>query len=76
MDAFVRMFNRIYENRQSFIKTMTKNIEMIILQRPDIGETEALDQRIEELKNELKRLIRFQVNNSIDSEVYNESTKA
>src|SRR5665647_310662 len=58
MDAFVRMFNRIYENRQSFIKTLTENIEMIILQKPNISETEALDKRIEELKNELKRLIR------------------
>ncbi|WP_052090957.1 recombinase family protein [Desulfosporosinus sp. HMP52] len=75
MDGFVRMFNRIYEDRQSFIKTMTANIEMIILQRPNIKETEALDDRIEELKNELKRLIRFQVNNSVDSEVYNEEYK-
>jgi len=68
----VRMFNRIYEDRQSVIKTMTSNIEMIILQRPNIRETEALDNRIEELKNELKRLIRFQVNNGVDAEVYNE----
>jgi len=75
MDAFVRMFNRIYEDRQSFIKTMTANIEMIILQRPNI-ETEALDDRIEELKNELKRLIRFHVNNSVDAEIYNEEYKS
>ena len=51
MDGFVRMFNRIYENRQSFIETMTANIEMIILLKPDGKETEALDKRIEELKN-------------------------
>lgn len=76
MEAFVRMFNRIYENRESFIKTMTANIEMIILQRPDIRETEALDNRIEELKTELKRLIRFQVDNNVDSEVYNEEYKS
>ena len=76
MDSFVRMFNRIYENRQEFIKTMTSNIETIILQRPNISETEALDNRIEELKNELKRLIRFQVNNGIDAEVYNEEYKS
>ena len=76
MDAFVRMFNKIYESRQSFIKTMTENIEMIILQKPDIGDAEALDNRIEELKSELKRLIRFQVNNNIDSEVYNEEYKS
>ena len=76
MGAFVRMFNRIHENKQSFIKTLTENIEMIILQRPDVKETEALDQQIEELKKELKRLIRFQVSNKIDSEVYNEEYKS
>ena len=76
MDAFVRMFNRIYENRESFIKTMTENIEAIILQRPDSREAEALDKRIDELKNELKRLIRFQVNNIVDPEVYNEEYKS
>ena len=74
-NGFVRMFNKIYENRENFIKTMTSNIEMIVLQRPDIGETEVLDKRIEELKNELKRLIRFQVNNNVDPEVYNEEYK-
>ena len=76
MNAFVKMFNGIYENRESFIKTLTENIEMIILLKPDIRETEAMDQRIEELKNELKRLIRFQVSNNVDSEVYNEEYKS
>ena len=70
------MFNRIYENRQSFIKTMTANIEIIILQKPDIKETETLDKQIEELKNALNKLIRFQVNNNANSEVYNEEYKS
>jgi len=76
MNAFVKMFNGIYENRVSFIKTMTANIETIILLKPDSRETEVLDDRIEELKNELKRLIRFQVSNNIDSEVYNEEYRS
>jgi site-specific DNA recombinase len=45
------------------------------LLKPDIREAEALDKRIEELKNALKKLIRFQVNNNVDSEVYNEEYK-
>ncbi len=52
------------------------NIEMIILLKPDIRETEALDKRIEDLKNALRKLIRFQVNNNADSEVYNEEYKS
>ena len=35
-----------------------------------------MDKRIEELKNALKKLIRFQVNNNIDYEVYNEEYKS
>lgn len=76
MDIFIQMFNNLYENRDEFIKTLTENIEKIILQKPDIEAAQALDNRIEELKNELKRLIRFQVNNGIDSEVYNEEYKS
>jgi hypothetical protein len=72
MNAFVRMFNRIFEHKNEFINTMTENIEKVILQKSDKKEAEAMDKRIEKLKNELKKLIRFQVNNDIDSEVYNE----
>jgi uncharacterized protein YydD (DUF2326 family) len=35
-----------------------------------------LDKRIEELKNALNKLIRFQVNNNANSEVYNEEYKS
>ena len=55
---------------------MTANIEMIILLKPDVRETEAFDKRIEELKTELKKLIRLQVNNNVDSEVYNEEYRS
>jgi len=51
---------------------LTENIEMIILLKPDIKEAETLDNRIEVLKTELKNLIRFQVDNNVGSEVYNE----
>jgi|SRR5680860_213863 len=70
------MFNGIYENKQRFIKTLTENIKIIILLKPDIKEIETLDNRIEELKTELKKLIRLQVNNNVDSEVYNEEYKS
>ena len=49
---------------------------MIILLKPDIKEAETLDNRIEVLKTELKKLIRFQADNNVDSEVYNEEYKS
>jgi len=74
-DAFVRVFNQLYENREDFIKTLIENIEKVILHKPSDREIEALENKIEELKTELKRLIRFQTNNGMDDEVYREEYK-
>ena len=54
---------------------MTENIEKVLLQKPSNKEIEALDDKIEELKTELKKLIRFQANNGMDDEVYREEYK-
>jgi len=70
-DAFVRVFNQLYENREGFIKTLIKNIEKVLLHKPNDREIEALENKIEELK----RLIRFQTNNGMDDEVYREEYK-
>jgi len=74
-DAFVRVFNQLYENRQGFIKTLAENIEKVLLQKPSDKVIEALDDKIEQLKTELKRLIRFQTSNGVDEEVYREEYK-
>jgi len=74
-DAFVRVFNQLYENREDFIKTLIENIEKVLLHKPSDREIEALENKIEELKTELKRLIRFQTNNGMDDEVYREEYK-
>ena len=74
-DAFVRVFNQLYENRQGFIKTLTENIEKVLLHKPSNMEIEALENKIEEMKTELKKLIRFQTNNGMDDEVYREEYK-
>jgi uncharacterized coiled-coil DUF342 family protein len=74
-DAFVRVFNQLYENREGFIKTLMENIEKVLLHKPSDREIEALENKIEELKTELKRLIRFQTNNGMDDEVYREEYK-
>ena len=74
-DAFIRVFNQLYENRQGFIKTLAENIEKVLLQKPSDKVIEALDDSIEQLKTELKRLIRFQTNNGMDDEVYREEYK-
>jgi site-specific DNA recombinase len=74
-DAFIRVFNQLYESRDGFIKTLTENIEKVLLHKPSNMEIEALENKIEEMKTELKRLIRFQANNGMDDEVYREEYK-
>jgi len=73
--AFIKVFNQLYENRQEFIKTLAENIEKVLLHKPSEKEIEALENRIEELKTELKKLIRLQTNNGMDDEVYREGTR-
>jgi hypothetical protein len=72
MDAFVRVFNRLYENKDALIKTLTDNIEKVIMQKASSKEIKALDKQIEKLKTELKGLVQFQVKNDMDDEVYKE----
>ncbi len=72
MNAFVRMFNRLYENRDVFIKTLIDNIEKAIMKKASAKEIKALDKQIDKLKTELKWLVQFQVKNGMDDEVYKE----
>ncbi|GAB6180363.1 recombinase family protein [Desulfotomaculum defluvii] len=72
MDAFVRVFNRINENKDDFIKTLTENIEKVLSGKSANKEMDALDNQIEIMKNDLKGLIKFQIRNNIDDGVYKE----
>jgi len=71
-DVFINVFNKVYEDKDGFIKTVTDNIQRVLSGRRSPVEVEELDKKIEELKDNLKRLIRLQVKNNIDSDVYNE----
>ncbi|MEN6326091.1 MAG: recombinase family protein [Syntrophomonas sp.] len=72
MNTYVRMFNRLYKNRDALIKTLTDNIEKAIMKKASTKEIKALDKKIEKLKTELKGLVQFQVKNGMDDEVYKE----
>ncbi len=74
-DAFVRVFNQLYEGRDGFIKALVENIEKVLLHKPSNMQIEALDNKIEKMKIELKRLIRFQTSNGVDEEVFREEYK-
>ena len=71
-DAFVRMFNKINENKSGFIKTLTDNIEEVVLAVTTSNQVvDELDSKIDVLKEDIKGLVKLQVRNQIDDTVYN-----
>jgi len=71
-NAFVNVFNKVYQDKDGFIKILIKNIEKVLLQKPSNTEIENLGNRIEGLKTELKKLIRLQSSSGMDDEIYRE----
>ncbi|WP_235332361.1 zinc ribbon domain-containing protein [Paenibacillus terrae] len=72
--AFVRLFNRMYENKERFIKTLKANIESALSSR--VGQEPLLDieGQMQQLKSDLKELVNLKLRNQIDEIVYDEET--
>jgi site-specific DNA recombinase len=72
MDAFVRMFNGLKEDKGDFIKTLQANIEKVLAKsgnKIDIGEVE---EQIKEIKEEIHQLVQMKLKKQIGEEIYNE----
>ncbi|KAF6616196.1 recombinase family protein [Paenibacillus polymyxa] len=72
--AFVRLFNRMYENKERFIKTLKANIESVLSSK--VGQEPLLDieGQMQQLKSDLKELVNLKLRNQIDETVYDEET--
>jgi site-specific DNA recombinase len=71
-DAFVRVFNRMHENKDGFIRTLNMNIEAILSKREGHEPLIKVEQSIEQLKMDLKGLVNLKLRDNIDETVYNE----
>ncbi|SDL24732.1 recombinase family protein [Natronincola ferrireducens] len=71
-DAFVKVFNDIQKNKEGFTKTLLENIEKVLKKRFRNNRIEEIDENIENIKKELKALVKLQTTGKIDGEVYNE----
>lgn len=71
-DAFVRVFNRMKEDKDNFFQTLNQNIEKVLMKKADEGGIAKIDAKMEELKQELKGLVQLQVKGMMDLEVYQE----
>ncbi|WP_226001499.1 recombinase family protein [Paenibacillus sp. BJ-4] len=72
--AFVRLFNRMYENKERLMKTLKANIESALSSK--VGQEPLLDieGKIQQLKSDLKELVNLKLRNQIDEIVYDEET--
>ncbi|MCP1309858.1 recombinase family protein [Paenibacillus tyrfis] len=75
-DAFIRVFNRMYDNKDSFIRTLKANIQTILSKREDNEPLHEVEQNIEQLKMDLKALVNLKLRNQIDDDVYDEENSA
>ncbi|UZW12550.1 recombinase family protein [Clostridium pasteurianum] len=71
-EAFVDVFNRLKNNSEGFIETLTKNIEKVLAKRAENTDLIEIESKIETSKEELKGLIKLQTKGQMDEEVYNE----
>ncbi|WP_179031580.1 recombinase family protein [Paenibacillus kribbensis] len=72
--AFVRLFNRMYENKKEFIKTLKANVESVLSSRVEQETLLNIEGQMQQLKSDLKELVNLKLRNQIDEIVYDEET--
>ncbi|KZE69565.1 serine recombinase [Paenibacillus jamilae] len=72
--AFVRLFNRMYENKERLIKTLKGNIVSVLSSRVEQETLLDIEGKMQQLKSDLKELVNLKLRNQIDESVYDEET--
>ncbi|MGG1673778.1 recombinase family protein, partial [Paenibacillus sp. NRS-1783] len=72
--AFVRVFNRMYENKKGLIKTLKGNIESVLSRKVGQETLLNIEGQMQQLKSDLKELVNLKLRNQIDEIVYDEET--
>jgi site-specific DNA recombinase len=70
--AFVRLFNRMHENKDGFIRTLNADIEAILSKKEGHEPMVKVELSIEQLKADLKGLVNLKLRDNIDETVFNE----
>ncbi|MCF2717465.1 recombinase family protein [Paenibacillus sp. UKAQ_18] len=72
--AFVRLFNRMYENKERLIKTLKGNIVSVLSSRVEQETLLDIEGKMQQLKSDLKELVNLKLRNQIDETIYDEET--
>lgn len=69
-NAFVRVFNRMHGDKESFIQTLKANIEAVLSKRAGHEPLLEIERQIEQLKSDLKGLVNLKLRDQLDEAVY------
>lgn len=70
--AFVRMVNRQIKDKDKFISRMLGNIEKVFEERANSVNVTAIDKRLDELREEMERLVKLNIKANLDADIYGE----
>lgn len=70
--AFVRMVNRQIEDKERFISKMLENIEKVFSEKANSVDVAAIDKRLDELREEMERLVKLNIKANLDADIYGE----
>ncbi|KEI03001.1 recombinase family protein [Clostridium botulinum] len=70
--AFVKSINKIINNKEDFIKKLMKNVNMVLENKEDETEVKAINEKLEQLKEQMMNLVRLNVRSSLDNQIYDE----
>lgn len=68
--VFVEMFNRLYENKNNFFKAFIDNIDKVLKESAKCENVSKLDKEIDNVNEEIKKLIRQQIKGELQDEVF------
>lgn len=69
-NAFVRVFNRMHGDKESFIQTLKANIKAVLSKRAGHEPLLEIERQIEQLKSDLKGLVNLKLRDQLDEAVY------
>ncbi|WP_160678043.1 recombinase family protein [Clostridium sp. C8-1-8] len=70
--AFVKSLNKVIENKEAFISNMMENINRVLESKEDSNEPKVINERLEELKEQMMNLVRLNVRSGLDNQIYDE----
>lgn len=68
--VFLRVFNRLYRNKEAILKPFMENVQKALLDGLKSESAKTIDARLEDITGQMKQLIRQQIKEDVDPTVF------